>query len=94
MTRKFFTIVLPLIAPFVVYVTWVWFSWRVRKAKMEDASAPNWQELPWAWLSMSGIALCAATLIFLAVLAPEGTESIGQAPRLEGGKIIPFSKGE
>ncbi len=94
MTRKFLTIILPLIAPALVYATWAWFSWRVRKAKMADEKAPHWQELPWTPLVASGIALTAVTLIVLAVLAPEGTGSIGQAPHLEGGKVVPFSKGE
>ena len=94
MTRTFLTIVLPLITPAVVYITWVWFSWRVRKARVENEAASGWQDLPWAPLIMSGIALCVVTLIVVALLAPEGTERTGQAPRLEGGKIVPFSKVE
>lgn len=94
MTRKFLTIILPLIAPALVYATWVWFSWRVRKAKLADEKAPHWHEFPWAILVASGISLTAVTLIVLAVLAPEGTGGVGQAPHLEGGKVVPFSKGE
>jgi heme/copper-type cytochrome/quinol oxidase subunit 2 len=92
MMRKFLTIILPLIAPILVYATWAWFSWRVRKAKVADEKAPQWQEFPWTPIVASGIALTAATLVILAVLAPEGINSIGEAPHLEGGKVIPFSK--
>ena len=94
MTRTFFTIVLPLVTPIIVYITWMWFSWRVRKAKANNEKVSSWQDLPWAHLIMSGIMLSAATLVVVALLAPEGAESTGQAPRLEGGKIIPFSKGD
>lgn len=94
MTRKFLTIILPMIAPAIVYITWAWFKWRLRKAQAKDATLPHWLELPWSSLVISGIALTVVTMITVAILAPEGTGVNGSAPRLEGGEIIPFSKNE
>lgn len=92
MIRIFFTYVLPLLMPSILY--FVWMSWVRRKvnaaiARGEDAKHVE-LKTPWLRLLLAGIILMAVGLGVVAVLgggAPAGSQY--QPPRYVDGKIAP-----
>lgn len=84
MMRVVLTIVLPLLAPTVLYVAWMLSMGRGELA----ASAAAWRALPWAWLAVAGAALAAVMLLAVVETGgrPEGTYV---APHVEHGTVVP-----
>ena len=85
MSREIVTLVVPLLLPTVLY-----FAWLSLLRWTEHRSGPiAWYRLPWAWLSLIGVALTA--LVLLIVTVGFGTETHGTyiPPRAEDGHIVP-----
>ncbi|MCW9034991.1 MAG: hypothetical protein OQK35_07700 [Alphaproteobacteria bacterium] len=74
--------VLPILAPLIIYVTWLLLRGKGKKL-------PNWDEGLWFWLILLGLVFGMISLIFFGVSGME--EKGGQyiAPRFEDGKILP-----
>ncbi len=81
--RLFITYVLPLIAPAVLYFSWVILTNGKRADKRRLADGP------WFRLAAAGLVLAAAALLWLAYSSGYAPGGQYQAPRLENGKIIP-----
>lgn len=87
--RTFLTIVLPLLAPTVVFFIWAWFAKRRADAEQRHEPIPSWQNWPWARLMLAGAVLTALTLSAVALMrdSPEGQRYV--PPRMENGELIP-----
>jgi hypothetical protein len=96
MLRVFFTIVLPLVLPTVLYLLWMrlaqWLPWRSLPGSPEGSQpgeAVRWAALPWVWLAAAGALLL--TLMLFIVTVHFGTAEPGTyvPPRWENGRIVP-----
>ncbi len=93
MFRIFITYLLPLLAPFLMYMAWNAY---VRyKAKQAGDEPPSLEKGPIFWCLIAGMVLMIASLITIAIT---GSDAAGGAPyeppRLEDGKIIPPNFGQ
>ncbi len=80
MTRVALTVLLPLLAPTVLYFLWYYAFGR----KEETGSAR-----PWTWLVLAGLA--AAAIVLFTVGIDAGGNRSGQyvPPHVEGGAVVP-----
>lgn len=84
MLRVLLTILLPLAAPFLLYIAWMWL---VRHKVQGGELVLEWRE--WPWLLGAGLAGCVATLLYFYVTTglPAGTELV--PPALVDGVVVP-----
>ncbi len=81
MVRKILLQLLPFLLPFIAYGIWLLIvRWRGGKPPAHT---------PWAPLVFSGFVLMGASLVGLALLAPEDQEGSYVPARYQDGKIIP-----
>ncbi len=97
MLRVLFLFVAPLVAPTVVYILWRTFAPR-RAGGSEAIQAGQWEQLPWLWLSVVGVALLVITLGWLAMTGGGAPDARYQPPRtidgrIEPGRMIPPERG-
>lgn len=88
MLRVLLTVVLPLALPLLVYAGYL--AMLRRRAQLTgETRLPRWQEGPWPWLILAGVALLAAVFVAyrLSTGVPPGTKL--EAPRLIDGKVAP-----
>lgn len=92
MFRIFITYLLPLLAPFLMYLAWN--AYVRHKAKKSGEDAPSLEKGPIFWSLIAGCLLLIVSLITLAIVGGEEAGS-GQyhPPRIEDGKIVPPSFG-
>lgn len=86
--KKFLTVVLPLIAPFLIWWLYLLLA-RYRARKANEPDPPGWARAPWLAILLSAVFLLAASLLWFH--AHRGEEAWGdyQAPYLEDGEIVP-----
>ncbi len=90
MFRLFFTYVLPLIGPTLVYLVWNWIQLRRTLAGKRAEPPPSLAEMPWPFLLGAGISLLIVTLLAVFLIGDAGDP--GQTyspPRFEDGRIVP-----
>lgn len=87
--RTFLTIILPLIAPTVVFFVWQWFARRKAEAEARHEALRPWQTWPWAKLSLAGAVLTALTLSAVAMMRDNPMGARYVPPRIENGELIP-----
>ncbi len=87
--RTFLTIILPLIAPTLVFFVWSWFAKRRAEAEQRHQPIPAWQTWPWARLSLAGAVLTALTLSAVAMMRDNPLGARYVPPRIENGELIP-----
>ena len=84
MLRVLLTIILPLLLPTAVYVSWIAFaSWSASREKVRLSA------LPLVWLAFAGVALLAIVLITVTVHFGEPVGGRYVPPRYEDGRVIP-----
>ena len=87
MLKKFLTVVLPLLLPFLLYgIYWVLAQ---RRAAAGKGPSPRWQEAPWVWITAAGVALMIGSLAVFGVtsgVAP-GTQLV--PPTVVDGEVVP-----
>ena len=89
MTRIFFTYILPLALPSLIYVLWIWNARRTHDPDSED-DLPGLRRGPLFWSLVSGFLLMLTGLITIALMSGDPPDSGQyQSPRLEGGKVVP-----
>lgn len=88
--RTFLTIVLPLIAPTIVFLVWSWFAKKRAEAEARHQPIPAWQTWPWARLMLAGAVLTGLTLSGVALFrdAPPGDTRYVPA-HMEDGELVP-----
>jgi hypothetical protein len=83
MSRIVLTVVLPLLAPTVIYLLWL-MVWR----RVAVAGA-GWPTLPWPWLLGAGVVLTAAMLMILGVGFGTAPNGVYVPPHLDDGQVVP-----
>lgn len=90
MTRIFFTYVLPLIGPMVLYLAWNRYAKAV--ARRNGGDEPSLEAGHIFWSLVAGFVLSTGILVTLALTGGEGRDNGHYVPpRYEDGKIIPPS---
>ncbi len=90
MFRLFFTYVLPLIAPAILYL--IWHTIQVRRViagKRVDPT-PSFAEMPWLILAGAGLSLLVVVLMGFVLFgggADPGTSYV--PPHMEDGRLVP-----
>ncbi len=90
MTRILLTYVLPLVLPAALYFVWLWSARaRAQPGGAQARPAAWWEEAPWPWLALAGVALMAATLFALALTSGSPPGKVYNPPHVENGRIVP-----
>lgn len=87
MLRVFFEYLLPLVLPTAIYL--LWLRQERKRATAAGTAAPRWQEGPWFWLALAGIALSVAVFVVTAVFWGHGPGSSYTPPELKDGQVVP-----
>ncbi|WP_366555560.1 hypothetical protein [Aquibaculum sediminis] len=88
MLKKLLTVVLPLIAPFLVWWLYLLLA-RYGARKANEPDPPGWTRAPWLAMLISAVVLLAASLFWFHAHRGGEAWSDYQAPRLEDGEIVP-----
>ncbi|HYG90759.1 MAG TPA: DUF6111 family protein [Azospirillum sp.] len=93
--RLFLTIILPLVAPTLLYLSYVVVveGRRVRAAEAGER-APWWAAAPWPWLVAAGVALLAVTLGTLALTGGSEPGTVYVPAHMENGRLVPGTTGK
>jgi uncharacterized membrane protein HdeD (DUF308 family) len=86
MLRVLLTVLLPLAAPFLIYLGWIWL---VRGKAASGVLTVDWRETPWPWMLLIGVSCAVAGLLYLYVSQghPAGTKL--EPPALVDGVVVP-----
>jgi hypothetical protein len=75
---------LPFLLPFIAFGIYVLVArWRDAQGK------PSWEEAPWAWLAIVGLAFVIVTLVGLALIGDGNIAGTYIPDRFEDGRIVP-----
>ncbi|WP_119459185.1 DUF6111 family protein [Rhodospirillaceae bacterium SYSU D60014] len=85
--RQFFSIVVPLVLPTVLY--FVYMTMARRRAQTASGRSGWWQEVPWTWLGIAGAILMIVTLSAFALFGGAEPGSVYQPAKLIDGEIKP-----
>lgn len=89
MIRKILTIVVPLLAPTIVYVMYLYFIAKNRAAEQEGRRLPEWRRWPWQILIPCGAVLTAISVALLGLPGDAVVPGTYVPPHMENGKIVP-----
>lgn len=80
--------VLPFLVPFAGYGVWLAFA---RQAAIRRAAGtlPRWQDAPWTWLTVTGVAFVVIALFGLGLLGDRSTEGTYVPPHVVDGEVVP-----
>ena len=84
MLRVFFTIVLPLLLPTLLYLLWLGAM-----GSSQEGGVISWTTVPWIWLAAAGAVLLAIVLVVVTVHFGTSQEGVYVPPRWEGDRIVP-----
>jgi hypothetical protein len=87
MVRILFEYLLPLLLPTAIYA--LWLARERRRAVTAGTAARAWQDGPWFWLALGGIALTAAVFVATALVEGYQPGSRYTPAQMENGKIVP-----
>ena len=85
MIRAFFTIILPLLLPTILYFLWILAMRRAQAA----GAAQILQQMPWPWLAVAGIVLAGAVVVLVAMRMGSEGSGLYVPPHIVNGKIVP-----
>ena len=92
--RLFFTYILPLVAPVLLYLVWNWIQMRRTLAGQRAEPPPSLERMPWLILLGAGISLVAVTLLAVTLAGDAGKPGDTYVPpHYEGGQIVPGRTG-
>ncbi len=71
--RIVFSVVVLVLLPATGFFLWAWLVAMARERRLAG-TLPHWQDLPWTWLIIAGLALALAGILYLVLLTdrPEG----------------------
>ena len=90
------SVVVLVLLPATGFFLWAWLVAIARERRLAG-TLPHWQDLPWTWLSIAGLALALAGVLYLVLLTdrPEGgwfgpphdaaTQQLDQPPTVVAG---------
>lgn len=88
MLRVLLTVVLPLVLPLALYLGYLMLARRRAQIAGEELP-PFWQQGPWPWLFMGGVALLLGALVLWRLNTGLPPETKFEAPRMIDGEIVP-----
>ncbi|MGF1629925.1 MAG: hypothetical protein ACFCUT_10675 [Kiloniellaceae bacterium] len=86
MLRVLLTVLLPLVAPFLIYLGWVWL---VRRKTAGGVIALDWREAPLPWLLALGLCSALVGLLYLYVSTGHSPDTKLVPPALVDGVVVP-----
>lgn len=89
MIRVFLVVILPMLAPFILYGLYVWWARRQRAAAGDGRVLPGEEPVPWLWMALAGVVLMTASLLLVGFdrgVAP-GTKVL--PPAFVDGEVVP-----
>lgn len=86
---KFWTVVLPLVLPTLVYLAWIWVEGRRRARSAAGEPLRWWMRVPWVWTLCAGVALMAVSLTALALFGGAEPGATYQPAVFEDGRVVP-----
>ena len=91
MIRIFFTYILPLILPTLLYLLWIWNIRRKHKLNPNiEEALPKYHRKHLFWSLATGMLMMILALVTIALMTGVPPDSgTYQSPRLEDGKILP-----
>ncbi|WP_259781223.1 DUF6111 family protein [Aestuariispira ectoiniformans] len=89
MIRQILTVLVPLVAPTILYMLWIKIRTRKEEALAEGQEVPEWQKLPWPWLVGIGAVLTVASLLFTGLQADLEDKGKYVPPHMENGELVP-----
>lgn len=90
MFRLFFTYVLPLIAPTLLYLLWNWLQLRRARAGKRAEQPPALEDTPWLVLAGAGVSLLVVVVLGFAFFGGGTAPGLHYVPpHMEGGEIVP-----
>ena len=93
MWRIALELLVPILLPTAVYFAWLTHEQR-RVERLGRGEPPRWQDAPWLWLAVTGMAL---TMVVALALAQFGGERAGSGyvpPAVIDGQIVPGHAGQ
>jgi heme A synthase len=87
MARILFEYLLPLLLPTAIYA--LWLARERRRAATAGTTARAWEDGPWFWLALGGIALTAAVFVTSALVEGYRPGFHYTPAQMENGKIVP-----
>ena len=89
MIKKILTVAIPLLAPTIAYILYVYFSRKNKEDEDAGRDIPHWRQWPWTILVPTGALLAALSLFILGLPGDDQDPGAYVPPRLEDGKIVP-----
>ena len=86
MLRVLVTVLLPLAAPFLIYIGWVWL---VRHKVAGGELEVDWRHSPWPWMLALGLCWSLAGLAYLYVSTGYPPDTKLAPPSLVDGVVVP-----
>ena len=94
MIRQIITIAVPLLAPTIAYILYVYFTRKNKEDAEEGREVPHWRQWPWVILVPTGALLAALSLFLLGLPGEDRDPGTYVPPRLEDGKVVPGGLGD
>lgn len=93
MARIFIEYLLPIILPTALYA--IWLAWQRRRAiAMGAARVPAWEEGPWFWCILAGVALSLVVFVVTALFWGHPPGAKYQPPQVINGRVVPGQFGD
>lgn len=90
MIRHILTILLPLVAPTVLYFIWINIRQRRKEHREAGEPVPAWQTWPWPILAGIGSVLAIISLLLTGLIGVDDSkEKKYIAPHMEDGELVP-----
>lgn len=88
--KVFLTVVLPLLAPLLIYIAYVTLveGRRARVAEGEASAAAWWVAAPWARLVLAGVGCAASVAVALALTGGQDPGTPYKPARVEDGQVV------
>lgn len=89
MIRQILTVVVPLLAPTIAYILYLYFTAKNREAEEQGKRLPEWRRWPWLVLVPTGALLAALSIALLGLPGSSDDPGAYVPPHMENGKIVP-----
>lgn len=89
MIRKILMIAVPLLAPTLVYILYMYYTAKNRQEEEAGRRLPEWRKWPWVKLITAGSFLTALTVAVLGFPSDSHDPGAYVPPHMKDGKIVP-----
>jgi len=78
------------LAPLIAYA--LYLAIMRRRARSQGAAQPRWEDGPWFWLALGGLALSIVAFVLIGFVGDYKPDTNYQPSRIENGKVIPGTR--